>query len=136
MNDIKFKCIPVNCKSRPLNEASQELIDKMYGNPCTDMYYFEFLTLEECKEKGVTWECKSYKKKKYITDDQKIKKQRPQYTYDKEQRQKISDDIIAQLIQLNDMHKHLEEEIRTEIDKKIIEKLKGLAKGENNENKD
>ncbi len=80
MNDIKIEKIDVNCPARPLSEDFQEYFDKLYGRPCTDMYDFEYLTLEECEEKGLDWGWKS-KKKENITEDQKIKKQREKYSY-------------------------------------------------------
>lgn len=76
---MEFEVIKVNVPSKPLGEAGQEYFDKMYGNPCTDMYKFEYFSEQECKEKGCLIGWKSIKKKN-ITPDQKIKRYRKEYS--------------------------------------------------------
>lgn len=77
--DFKIEIIDVNVKSRTLGEAGQEYFDKMYGNPCTDMYRFEYLSEQECKEKGCVLGWKSIKKEN-LTQDQQIKRYRSEYS--------------------------------------------------------
>lgn len=117
--DIKIEKIDVNCPARPLSEDAQEYFDKLYGRPCTDMYDFEYLTLEECEEKGLDWGWKS-KKKENITEDQKIKKQREKYSYldikpfiDIKEMVNISTDITEQVTN----------ELKKAIDEIILERL-------------
>lgn len=78
--DFEIQCIPVKCETRKLSEGGEELLDKVFGQPCTDMYDFEFSTPEECKDKGIQWECKSMKKKENITEDQRTKRLRAKWS--------------------------------------------------------
>lgn len=119
MNDIKIKKIDVNCPARPLSEDFQEYFDKLYGRPCTDMYDFEFLTSEECEKEDVNWGMKS-KKKENITEDQKIKKQRENYSFSKP----LSNNIVTEKVNLEDvLNKQMELEIKKEIANEILKRM-------------
>lgn len=126
--DYKFESIPVKAETKPLNEAGRECLDKMFGNPCTDMYKFEFLSPVECKEKGVVWEVKSYKKKDNITEDQRIRKQRPEYTYD-------NDEIKMVNLEEIDLCEGFAIDIKETMDKAIIDEIKRWNKDIKDENK-
>lgn len=114
---MKIEVIKVNIPSKPLSEDGQEYFDKLYGNPCTDMYDFEFLSEQECKELGVINGWKS-KKKSNITPDQQIKRYRKEYS----NKQNIE---INENIEINDsLLKHLEKELKNDIDNEILRRLK------------
>lgn len=119
MNDIKIEKIDVNCPARPLSEDAQEYFDKLYGRPCTDMYEFEFLIPEECEKEDVNWGMKS-KKKENITEDQKIKKQRENYSFSKP----LSNNIVTEKVNLEDvLNKQMELEIKKEIANEILKRM-------------
>lgn len=119
MNDIKIEKIDVNCPARPLSEDFQEYFDKLYGRPCTDMYDFEFFTPEECEKEDVNWGMKS-KKKENITEDQKIKKQRENYSFSKP----LSNNIVTEKVNLADvLNKQMELEIKKEIANEILKRV-------------
>ena len=117
--DFKFEVIDVNVPSKPLSKAGQEFFDKMYGNPCTDMYDFEFFSEQECKEKGcvVGWETK---KKENPTQDQQTKRYRIEFSNSNVTEDNINEDIEIDETLLN----HVEKEIRNDIDDEILRRLK------------
>ena len=121
---MEFEVIKVNVPSKPLGEANQELFDKLNGNPCTDLYEFKFISHQECKEMnlpfGYAW--KNIKREN-PTEDQKNKRVRPEYLYEKE----IENDFNINNINIsNSLIEQIQKEYKKAIDKEILNHIKGI----------
>lgn len=122
--NIECEYIPMSNKTSFLSEVNQELFDKLNGNPCTDLYEFKFISHQECKEMnlpfGYAW--KNIKREN-PTEDQKNKRVRPEYLYEKE----IENDFNINNINIsNSLIEQIQKEYKKAIDKEILNHIKGI----------